>query len=83
MPLDLAFIDRFTPDKPFDIDVDGFPPPEEVRTVPASEATHVRPRDPVLWLVHEGEARCYPWWIVDNYHMVDDEVRGDPVWVAF
>ncbi len=48
-----------------------------------SQADHVRPTDPVIWLTHKGVTRCYPWWIADNYHMMNDVLEGDPVWVAF
>ena len=83
MSLDLAFVDRFTPDKTFDLPLEAFPPPAKVETAPAATASHVRPRDTVIWLTHEGRSRCYPWWIADNYHMINDEIAGDPVWVAF
>ena len=83
MAKDWAFVERFTPDKPFDLPADAFPPPERIDTVPVSEADYVRPTDPAVWLTHKGVSRCYPWWIADNYHMMNDVVEGDPVWVAF
>lgn len=83
MAKDWNFVDRFTPDKPFELPADAFPPPERIDTVPISRADYVRPTDPAVWLTHKGVSRCYPWWIADNYHMMNDVVEGDPVFVAF
>ncbi len=83
MAKDFAFVDRFTPDKPFDLPENAFPPPEQIDTVPVSQADHVRATDPVIWLTYKDQSRCYPWWIADNYHMMNDVLAGDPVWVAF
>lgn len=82
MAKDLAFVERFTPDKPFVLPPEAFPPPHSVETVAVVHAHHMRPTDFVIWLTHKGQSRCYPWWIADNYHMINDVVRGDPVWVA-
>ncbi len=83
MAKDWAFVDRFTSDKPFELPADAFPPPEWIDTVPVSKADYVRLTDPAVWLTHKGVTRCYPWWIADNYHMMNDVLEGDPVWVAF
>mgnify|MGYP007064279310 FL=1 len=53
MAKDFAFVDRFTSDKPFDLPQDAFPPPEHIDTVPVSQADHVRPTDPAIWLTHK------------------------------
>jgi hypothetical protein len=45
--------------------------------VPAARAFHMRPADWVVGFVHNGDARCYPCWIMDNYHIVNDTVGGD------
>ena len=83
MTKDWAFVDRLTPDKPFELPGDAFPPPDRIDTVSVSQADYVRPTDPVIWLTHKSVTRCYPWWIADNYHMMNDVLEGDPVWVAF
>lgn len=82
MPKDFGFIKRFTSDKPFLLPPEAFPPNDTVETVPVVKADHMRPTDFSLWLTHEGRSRCYPWWIADNYHMINDVIGGDPVWVA-
>jgi hypothetical protein len=47
--------------------------------VPAAEAGHMRADDVVLGLELDGEARAYPWWIMDNHHVANDTVAGRPV----
>ena len=42
--------------------------------VTVDEATHMRPDDMVAGLVVRGQARAYPWWIMRNYHLVNDTV---------
>ena len=83
MARDLSFIARANPRKPIGLPRDAFPPPVRVEVVPIGRADHMRPRDFVLWLEQGGHSRCYPWWIVDNYHMINDVVGGTPIWVAF
>ena len=41
--------------------------------VTASEATFMRPDDYVLGVVIEGRPRAYPLWIIDYYHVVNDQ----------
>jgi hypothetical protein len=48
-------------------------------TVPASDAAHMRDDDIVLGLALRGEARAYPWWIMDNHHLANDAVGGQPI----
>ncbi len=50
--------------------------------VPALEADHMRPDDIVVGIVIDGQARAYPWWIISNYHVVNDMVGYTPVYVA-
>ena len=50
-------------------------------TVPATEAGHMRDDDVVLGLALQGEARAYPWWIMDNHHVANDAVGGQPITV--
>src|SRR4051812_3674373 len=40
--------------------------------VPAHEAHFLRPSDWVIGVRVREEARCYPAWIMDNYHAVND-----------
>ncbi len=47
--------------------------------VVADKADHMREADYVVGIVHKGEARAYPLWITDNYHMINDKLAGDPV----
>ncbi len=82
MAKDFGFIERFTPEKPFPLPPEAFPPNDSVETVSVSEADYMRPTDFSLWLTHKGHSRCYPWWITDNYHMINDVIGGDPVWVG-
>ena len=35
-------------------------------------ATHVDPDDLVVGVVIKGQARAYPWWVVRNYHVIND-----------
>lgn len=46
-------------------------------TVPAAEAGHMLPSDIVVGVVRGEHARAYPWWIVANYHVVNDTLPGD------
>ena len=42
--------------------------------IAARDATHVRDRDEVIGLVYGGISRAYPNWIMDNYHVVNDQL---------
>jgi thiol-disulfide isomerase/thioredoxin len=53
----------------------------EHRTV--ASATHMRDDDLVWGVVVAGRARAYPWWILKNYHVVNDVVADVPVAIAF
>lgn len=35
-------------------------------------ANHVDPNDLVVGVVIKGQARAYPWWVVRNYHVIND-----------
>jgi hypothetical protein len=52
------------------------------RTVPAAQADHMRDDDVVLGTVLGGSARAYPWWIMDDHHMANDVVGGQPVTIV-
>ena len=49
----------------------------------AATATHMRDDDLVLGVVVAGHARAYPWWILKNYHVVNDSIGDIPVAIAF
>jgi len=40
--------------------------------VPVSDVTGMRPDDLVVGVCLEGRLRAYPWWIVANFHVVND-----------
>jgi hypothetical protein len=42
--------------------------------VPAAQAEHMDPSDWVVGVVVAGQARAYPWWLVTNYHTVNDTI---------
>ncbi|MEM9460034.1 MAG: DUF3179 domain-containing (seleno)protein [Myxococcota bacterium] len=42
--------------------------------VPAAEASHMRPDDRVVGVVVAEQPRAYPWWILSNYHVVNDTI---------
>lgn len=45
----------------------------------ARDANHMRDADYVVGLLHKGQARAYPLWICDYYHIINDKLAGDPV----
>ena len=47
--------------------------------VAAAVAAHMREDDYVVGLEHGGRYRAYPIWITDNYHMINDELEGEPI----
>jgi Protein of unknown function (DUF3179) len=47
------------------------------------EAGHIREEDSVVGLTSNGEARAYPWWIMDNHHVANDVLGGRPVALVF
>ena len=44
--------------------------------VRASEAQHMRPDDVVACILVHGQARAYPWWIISNYHVINDTMMA-------
>jgi uncharacterized protein DUF3179 len=50
--------------------------------VPAAEAAHMRENDDVIALAVNGEARAYPWWVLDNHHVANDVIGGQPVVIS-
>jgi hypothetical protein len=59
------------------------PPLEQPTVVAVSGAPHMRGDDLVLGVEAGGHSRAYPWWVVKNFHVVNDTVGGAPVMVAF
>ena len=44
-------------------------------TVSAEQATHLKESDLVIGLSLYGKARAYPWWIMSNFHVVNDTLQ--------
>jgi thiol-disulfide isomerase/thioredoxin len=59
------------------------PPMEAPTVVPAAAARHMRDDDVVVGVVVDGAARAYPWWVVKNFHAVNDTLGGVPVALTF
>lgn len=51
--------------------------------VPVKEVDYVREDDIVMGLVYKGLSRCYPGWIMDNYHIVNDAFEGAHLLVVY
>jgi thiol-disulfide isomerase/thioredoxin len=58
-------------------------PLEHPRSKAAADAAHMRDEDLVFGVAVAGRARAYPWWILKGYHVVNDELGGVPLAVAF
>ncbi len=58
------------------------PPLDDPESRPAANATHMRDEDTVLGVVVEGHARAYPWWVLKNYHVVNDTIGRTPLSVS-
>lgn len=59
------------------------PPLDHPEHRTAASATHMRDDDLVWGVVVSGRARAYPWWILKNYHVVNDVLGSVPLAVAF
>ena len=62
---------------------DGIPSIDDPRFVPLGEATDLTPREPVLGLSVQGDARAYPIRILMWHEIVNDIVGGVPVAVTY
>lgn len=63
---------------------DGIPPIDRPRFGSAAEAQNwLKPTEPVVALVHGGDARAYPLQILTWHEIVNDTVGGDPITVTF
>lgn len=64
------------------VGVDGIPPLDRPRSIPGSEANYLEPDEPVLGLLINGEARAYPFRIMDVHEMANDVLGGVPISIA-
>src|SRR5436190_22900150 len=79
MPLDRQAFERFRLPRRMGEAISGWDQPAFAA---ATEAGHMRPDDYVIGVINGGEARAYPLWIIDNYHIVNDRFGADRVVVA-
>src|SRR5262249_39816323 len=56
-----------------------FHPLDQPRWKPASDASHMRPDDPVIGYWNGKEAWALPWWILKNHHVANLELGGQPM----
>jgi thiol-disulfide isomerase/thioredoxin len=59
------------------------PPLDNPAHKPRAAASQMRDEDWVLGVVVGGRACAYPWWVVKNYHVVNDTIAGVPLAVSF
>jgi thiol-disulfide isomerase/thioredoxin len=59
------------------------PPLDDPEAWSANDAEAMRDEDVVVGLLLNGEARAYPWWVLKNFHAVNDTFAGRKVLVAF
>lgn len=64
------------------IPVDGITPLDHPPAIPAADAAYLDPREPVVGVVVNGEARAYPVRIMDAHEMANDTVGGVPLVLA-
>ena len=62
---------------------DGIPSIDDPNFKAVSEMTDLGPKEPVIGLVIEGDARAYPLRILTWHEIVNDEVGGVPVAVTY
>ncbi len=65
--------DRFKLPRRFAATISGLDDP---RAVPAPNAAHMRADDYVIGIELGDHRRAYPLWIIDNYHVVNDDLGG-------
>lgn len=44
-----------------------------------ADAFFMKPDDTVIGLLVDGRARAYPWYVLANYHAVNDHIAGRPI----
>ena len=47
--------------------------------VGAADASFLKPEDTVLGVLLGNRARAYPWWVLANYHAVNDSLNRQPI----
>ena len=62
---------------------DGIPAIDSPRLLPVGEVDFLRPNEPVIELIVNGQARAYPIQILIWHEIVNDTVAGVPVAVTF
>ncbi len=62
---------------------DGIPPIDDPKFISVSEEKTLTPRDPVIGLDIDGDARAYPLRIMTWHEIVNDTVGGKPVAVTY
>lgn len=72
----LATVD---PKRIFKVPKQTFPIAIDPEAAPGDEAPFMRPSDWIVGLVVNGQARAYPGWVMDNYHVVNDTLGGTQV----
>lgn len=50
--------------------------------VQGRHVSYMSPDDLVVGVVVKGQARAYPWWVVKNYHVINDTVVVQPAMTA-
>ena len=62
---------------------DGIPSIDRPQFVPVAETQNLGPKEPVIGLTIEGDARAYPLRVLTWHEIVNDEVGGVPVAVTY
>jgi Protein of unknown function (DUF3179) len=62
---------------------DGIPAIDEPKFLPAGEARHIQPSDPVLGIVRNRVAKAYPLAILNLHEVVNDRFNDEDVVVTF
>ncbi len=58
-------------------------PLQDPRFLPASSASAMRPKDPVVGFRENGRAWAIPWWVLKNHHVANLDLDGKPYLVTF
>ncbi|WP_339715587.1 DUF3179 domain-containing protein [uncultured Sneathiella sp.] len=62
---------------------DAIPSIDNPKFIPAAEADHLNPTEPVIGVAINGEARAYPLQVLMWHEIVNDELGGVPIAVTF
>lgn len=62
---------------------DRIPSIDDPEFVPASDAGFMQDEEPVVGVVHEGQAKAYSIWHLDRHEVVNDRLGDDPVAVTW